>query len=83
MVKLALLDRAGADPQELFRKQRAHFLHIASALDDHLHAATGFDRIIALWRHEAMSATIQFLDAMCPQASAHASGLAPAVPPFS
>jgi DNA-binding PadR family transcriptional regulator len=83
MVKLALLDRAGADPQELIRKQRAQFLHIASALDDQLRAATGFDRIMALWRHEAMSATIQFLDAMCPQAPAQEPGLTPAMPPFS
>jgi DNA-binding PadR family transcriptional regulator len=62
LLKLALLDRAGIDPQELLRAQRAQLEPIAAALDDRLRTSEGFDRTVILWRHEAMSATIRFLD---------------------
>jgi DNA-binding PadR family transcriptional regulator len=61
MVKLALNDRAGGDSDPLVRAQLARLVPIAAALDDHLRAATGFERTMVLWRHEAMTATIQFL----------------------
>jgi DNA-binding PadR family transcriptional regulator len=62
MIKLALLDRAGGDPGELLKEQRAKFDPLAAALANRLHAATGTEHILALWRHKAMSATMQFLN---------------------
>ena len=41
MVKLALLDRAGADSRALVRAQLARLVPAAAALDDRLRAATG------------------------------------------
>jgi DNA-binding PadR family transcriptional regulator len=62
LMKLALLDRAGADPCELLRQQRAEFGPIAAALAEQVSATTGIEHTLALWRHEAISATMQFLD---------------------
>jgi PadR family transcriptional regulator AphA len=64
MVKLALLDRAGSDSRALVRVQLARLLPIAVALDDRLRATTGFEHTLVLWRYEAMTATIRFLEAM-------------------
>jgi DNA-binding PadR family transcriptional regulator len=61
MVKLALRDRAGADSRPLVRAQLARLVPAAAALDDRLRTATGFERTLVLWRHEAMTATLQFL----------------------
>ena len=62
MIKLALLDRAGDDPMQLLREQRAKFASLAAALANGVHATTGIEHALALWRHQAMSATMQFLD---------------------
>jgi PadR family transcriptional regulator AphA len=62
MIKLALLERAGADPWHLLTQQRAQFGPLAAALADRVHAATGIEHTLARWRHRAMSATMQFLD---------------------
>ena len=62
MIKLALLARAGDDPQDLLSRQRAAFGPLAAALADRVHDTTGMERTLALWRHEMMSATTQFLD---------------------
>jgi DNA-binding PadR family transcriptional regulator len=67
LVKLALLDRAGADPADLLRAQHAQLAPIAAALDDRLDSAEGFDRTLTLWRRETMSATLRFLSALAPQ----------------
>jgi PadR family transcriptional regulator AphA len=64
MLKLALLDRAGADPIHLLKQQRAAFGPLAAALAERVHTTTGIEHTLALWRHQAMSATIQFLDEM-------------------
>ena len=64
LLKLALLDRAGADPGELLRAQRSQLAPVASALAAHLHATTGFDHVLTRWRHESVSATLRFLDAL-------------------
>ncbi len=61
LIKLALLERAGGDPCELLRKQHATFAALAAALADRVHASTGTEHTLALWRHKAMSATMQFL----------------------
>ena len=64
LVKLALLDRSGADPHDLLTAQRALLVPIADALRDRIGAVTGFDRTLVLWRHETASATLRFLDAL-------------------
>jgi DNA-binding PadR family transcriptional regulator len=69
LVKLALLDRAGADSGELLLAQREQLAPIAEALADRLQMATGFDRTVALWRHETITATLRFLDALPLQSS--------------
>jgi DNA-binding MarR family transcriptional regulator len=61
MVKLALLDRAGGDPRPLLLAQQMQLAPIAAALSERAHSASGLERTIALWRHEAMSATMRFL----------------------
>ena len=62
ILKLALLDRIGGDPQELLRDQRAEFAPLAAALASQVDATTGTEHTLALWRHKTMSATMQFLD---------------------
>jgi DNA-binding PadR family transcriptional regulator len=62
LVKLALLDRAGADSCELLQAQRDRLAPVAAALQDRLRVTTGFEHTLALWRHEAMAATLRFLE---------------------
>src|SRR5512140_1059993 len=68
MIKLALLDRGGGEPRDLLGKQRAQFCPLAAALADRVDATTGIDHALALWRHKAMSAIMQFLDEAARQA---------------
>jgi DNA-binding PadR family transcriptional regulator len=62
MIKLALLDRAGDDPQDLLARQLAAFGPLAAALADRVHDSTGTEHTLALWRHEMMLGTLEFLD---------------------
>ena len=62
LIKLALLDRAGDDPQDLLRGQLAAFGPLATALADRVNETTGMEHTLALWRHEIMSGTLEFLD---------------------
>jgi DNA-binding PadR family transcriptional regulator len=64
LVKLALLDRAGTDALPLLEAQREHLAPVAEALRDRLEDAEGFERTLALWRYETVSATVRFLDAL-------------------
>jgi DNA-binding PadR family transcriptional regulator len=64
LVKLALLDRAGADPGALVRAQRDQLAPIADGLDERLQSAEGPERTVMLWRREAIAATLRFLDAL-------------------
>jgi len=64
LVKLALLDRAGADSRGLLQAQQEQLVPIAAALEERLAAAAGFDRTLTLWRYETISATLRFLDAL-------------------
>ena len=73
LVKLALLDRAGRDPQPLLRAQRELLYPVADAQRDRLGEVSGFERTLALWRYETLSATVRFLDAL----SAQVTGQAP------
>jgi PadR family transcriptional regulator AphA len=63
LIKLALRDRIGADASELLRQQRDQLAPIAAVLSDRLEDATGFERTLALWRSESISATLRFLEA--------------------
>lgn len=64
LVKLALLDRAEADPGGLVRAQRDQLAPIADGLDERLQSAEGPERTVMLWRREAIAATLRFLDAL-------------------
>ncbi|MGH7733863.1 MAG: hypothetical protein ACREOE_09245, partial [Gemmatimonadales bacterium] len=64
MVKLALLDRRAVDSRDLLQAQLARLLPVAAALDDRLRASTGFEHTLVLWRHEAMTATMRFLESL-------------------
>ena len=64
MIKLALNDRTGVDSRPLVRAQLAQLVPIAAGLDDRLRAAEGFERTLAVWRYEALTATMQFLTAL-------------------
>lgn len=55
LVKLALLDRAGADPQRLLEAQREQLIPVVEGLNNRLEAAAGFERTLALWRYETVS----------------------------
>jgi DNA-binding PadR family transcriptional regulator len=64
LVKLALLDRAGANASDLVRAQRDELAPIAGGLEERLRSAEGSERTVMLWRREAISATLRFLDAL-------------------
>jgi DNA-binding PadR family transcriptional regulator len=64
LVKLALLDRAGADAAPLLGAQRAQLQPVAEALRLKLAAGSGIDRAVTLWRFETVTATFRFLDAV-------------------
>jgi DNA-binding PadR family transcriptional regulator len=77
LMKLALLDRAGADPGALLLAQQLRLAPIAAALGERLADAEGFERTLILCRHEAMTATMRFLaelTAQVPAPAAPASG---------
>lgn len=62
LMKLALLERTGADPAPLLSAQRGQLEPVAGALQERLTRATGFDRMIISWRWETVAATLRFLD---------------------
>lgn len=64
LIKLALLDRAGGDPRDLLRAQCGQLAAVAGALASQVRTATGYDRVLAQWRHESVSATLRFLDTL-------------------
>lgn len=66
LLKLALLDRAGADPAELIAAQREVFAARAAQLQAAASAAApgSFDHTLALWRVSSTQAILDFLDAV-------------------
>jgi DNA-binding PadR family transcriptional regulator len=62
LLKLALLDRAGRDPADLLRRQRAALEPIARALDAEQPRRGGFDATLLAWRRAAAAAALGFLD---------------------
>jgi PadR family transcriptional regulator AphA len=67
MVKLALLNRSGLDSRDLRQAQLARLRPVAAALGERCRAATGFEHTLVLWRYEAMTATLRFLEALSAQ----------------
>jgi DNA-binding PadR family transcriptional regulator len=63
LIKLALLDRIGADTSQLLSRQHAVLAPVAAVLGHRLEGTAGFQRTLALWRSESISATLRFLQA--------------------
>jgi DNA-binding PadR family transcriptional regulator len=74
LLKMALLDRGGAGPDELVRAQRSQLAPIADALVGQIPATTGFEQVLLQWRYESVSATLRFLDALLATVPAPRSG---------
>jgi PadR family transcriptional regulator AphA len=62
LLKLALLDRAGADPSDLLRRQRAILEPIAGAIEAGPSPGQGFDATLLAWRRATAAAALDFLD---------------------
>jgi DNA-binding PadR family transcriptional regulator len=62
LIKLALLYRAGRDPAELLRRQRAALEPIAQAVQAPHDEPDGFDEILLAWRRATAAAALGFLD---------------------
>ncbi len=66
LLKLALLDRRGADPAELLHRQRAALEPIAVAVGTERERSVGFDRVLLAWRQAMANAALGFLDDVGP-----------------
>jgi DNA-binding PadR family transcriptional regulator len=63
LLKLALLDRAGRDPADLLKRQRAVLEPIAAAITaEQQSQPAGFDATLLAWRRATATATLEFLD---------------------
>jgi len=62
LLKLALLDRAGDDPADLLRGQRAILEPIAAAIEAQRAQSGGFDATLLAWRRATATAALDFLD---------------------
>jgi DNA-binding PadR family transcriptional regulator len=62
LTKLALLHRAGQDPADLLRRQRAALEPIAHAMQASGAERDGFDAILLAWRRATAAAALGFLD---------------------
>jgi DNA-binding PadR family transcriptional regulator len=62
LLKLALLDRAGADASGLVEVQRERLLPHLRSLEDQVDSLDGFERVLAEWRMFSSQATVRFLD---------------------
>jgi DNA-binding PadR family transcriptional regulator len=70
LIKLALLDRAGGDPTDLLRRQRAELEPIVRAIEAEQPRCSGFDATLLAWRKATAAAALGFLDALTqPEAS--------------
>ena len=79
LVKLALLDRAGRDPTDLLRRQRATLEPIARAVQAERPGRHGFDATLLAWRRATTAATLTFLDdVMGPRSSSTRTRVTPA-----
>lgn len=62
LLKLALLDRSGANAEPLFDAQRAVLRPQVEALRTARSSSTGFDAVLAAWRFEASEAVLRFIE---------------------
>lgn len=62
MLKLALADYLGRDTGQLLRAQRERLKPQLEGLEHRLVKAQGFDRVLVLWRVEAVRSVLRFLD---------------------
>ncbi len=70
LLKLAMLDRAGGDPMDLLRSQRAVLEPIAEAIEDQRAKSGGFDATLLAWRGATAVAALDFLDTITETAEA-------------
>lgn len=66
MLKLALGDHLGRDTRPLLDAQRERLRPQLAGLQERLQAAEGFDRVLILWRVEAVRSVLRFLDEVPP-----------------
>ncbi|MGH9129394.1 MAG: PadR family transcriptional regulator [Acidimicrobiales bacterium] len=64
LMKLALLDRLGADAGPLLAAQHEALGPIVEALAQQQQLARGFDRTLAAWRHECTASALRFVEEM-------------------
>ncbi len=64
LLKLALLDRAGRDPTDLLRRQKAVLEPIAQAIEAERPPRSGFDATLLAWRRETTTAALRFIDSI-------------------
>jgi DNA-binding PadR family transcriptional regulator len=69
LLKLALLDRAGDDPDDLLDAQRAVLEPIAAAIEARHAASAGFDATLLAWRRATAVAALDFIDRIRPTRS--------------
>jgi DNA-binding PadR family transcriptional regulator len=70
LIKLALLHRAGRDPADLLKRQRAALEPIAHAMQAADAERDGFDAILLAWRRATAAAALGFLDDVSAKAEA-------------
>lgn len=70
LLKLALLHRAGGDPADLLKRQRAVLDPIARAMAAQQADLDAFDAILLAWRRATAAAALGFLDEIMPKAEA-------------
>jgi DNA-binding PadR family transcriptional regulator len=62
LLKLALLDRRGADPSDLLAAQRQVLVPLLASLEEQHRASSGFEQVVATWRLESSQAVLRFVD---------------------
>ena len=62
MLKLLFLDRSGLDSSALLLDQQAVLARTEAALEAQLKSATGFGRILSLWRLSVGRAALSFVE---------------------
>jgi len=72
LIKLALLDRAGADASGLLKRQKAILEPIASAIATERPRRKGFDATLLAWRRATAAAALSFLDDITPSGASRA-----------
>jgi DNA-binding PadR family transcriptional regulator len=70
LFKLALLNRAGADPTALLTAQREVLQPLAKAIEESYTRSAGFDATLLAWRHATAVAALSFLDKITPPPAA-------------